>query len=108
MQWSHQIDVDVREMMLWHGDWQGLKADMAVNPALLTAEARSRPCRDVAGQTAPDESRQDGRRQASRDEKCCVNLRKYLDATFAGQWDGKRPLKHPQPGGECLLGERQV
>jgi hypothetical protein len=57
LQWSHQIDVNVRETTLWDGDRQRLKLDMAVNLALLTAEARSRPCRDVAGQTAPDESR---------------------------------------------------
>jgi hypothetical protein len=42
---------------MWDGDLQRLKSDMAVNLALLTAEARSGPCRDVAGQTEPDESR---------------------------------------------------
>jgi hypothetical protein len=30
-----------------------------MNLALLAAEARSRPCGDVAGQTAPDESGRD-------------------------------------------------
>ncbi len=54
---SHQINVDVGEATLWDGDGQGLKSDMAVNLALLAAEARSRPCRDVVGQTAPDKSR---------------------------------------------------
>jgi hypothetical protein len=59
LQRSHQIDVNVRETMLWEGDLQRLKSDMAVNLVLLTAEARLRPCRDVAGQTAPDKSRRD-------------------------------------------------
>jgi hypothetical protein len=44
---------------LWDGDRQRLKLDMVVNLALLTAEAGSRPCRNVAGQTAPDKSRRD-------------------------------------------------
>ncbi len=56
---SHQINVNVGEATLWDGDGQGLESDMAVNLALLAAEARSRPCRDVVGQTAPDESRRD-------------------------------------------------
>ncbi len=51
--------MNVRETTLWDGDLQRLKSDMEVNLALLTAEARSCPCRDVAGQTAPDESRRD-------------------------------------------------
>jgi hypothetical protein len=59
LQWSHQIDVNVIETTLWDGDLQRLKSDMAVNLALLTAEARSRPCRDVAGQTARGKSRRD-------------------------------------------------
>ncbi len=59
LQWSHQIDVKVRETTLWDGDRQRLKSDMVVNLALLTAEARSHPCCDVAEQTAPDESRRD-------------------------------------------------
>jgi hypothetical protein len=65
LQWSHQIGVNVRDTTLWDGDQQRLKSDMAVNLALLTAEARSRPCRDVAGQTAPDESRRDKATEAS-------------------------------------------
>ncbi len=51
--------MNVRETTLWDWDRQRLKSDIAVNLALLTAEARSRSCRDVAGQTAPDESRRD-------------------------------------------------
>jgi hypothetical protein len=51
--------VDVRETTLWDGDRQRLKADMAVYLARLAAEARSHPCGDVAGQTAPDESGRD-------------------------------------------------
>ncbi len=51
--------MNVGEATLWDGDGQGLKSDMAMNLALLAAEARSRPCRDVIGQTVPDESRRD-------------------------------------------------
>jgi hypothetical protein len=46
----------MKEATLRDGDLQRLKSDMAVNLALLAAEARSRPCGDVAGETAPDES----------------------------------------------------
>jgi hypothetical protein len=59
LQRTHQINVDVLETTLRDWDGQRLKSDMAVNLALLAAEARSRPCRDVAGQTAPEESRRD-------------------------------------------------
>jgi hypothetical protein len=47
-------------------------------------------------------------RQASRDEKCCVNLRKYLSGIFVGQWGEKRLLKRHQPSGELLSGEKRV
>ncbi len=59
LQWSHQINVNMREATLGNGDRQRLKSDMAVNLALLAAEVRSRPCGDVAGQTAPDKSGRD-------------------------------------------------
>jgi hypothetical protein len=32
------------------------------------------------------------KRQASWDEKCCVNLRKYLGRIFVGQW-GKNAVE---------------
>jgi hypothetical protein len=54
---------NVGEMTLWEGDLQRLKSDMAVNLALLTAEARLRPCRDVAGQTAGQTNLEETRRR---------------------------------------------
>jgi hypothetical protein len=59
LQWSYQINVDMREATLWDGDRQRLKSDMAVYLAPLSAEARSHPCGDVTGQIAPDESGRD-------------------------------------------------
>jgi hypothetical protein len=61
LHWSHQINVNMREATLQDGDRQRLESDMAVNLVLLAAEARLRPCGDVARQTqtAPYESGRD-------------------------------------------------